>query len=125
MFLGSRSGNLIYFTPPTLADFDGDNKSEVVMTYTNNASPTSEKGVYIFHNESFQPPQITAINPASATSGSMITVTGNYLYTRNTTPQVSGMGIITPASNVSNTSLQISGPTGASDNRISATLHGR
>jgi hypothetical protein len=124
MFQCSVTGSLDYFTTPTIADFDGDNKAEIILEYTNSASPSNEKGIYIFHNESFQPPQITAVNPSSATSGSTVTVTGNYLYTKNTTPQMSGVGIITAASNVSNTSLQISTPTGFSDNRISATLHG-
>ncbi|MGC4022740.1 MAG: FG-GAP-like repeat-containing protein [Cyclobacteriaceae bacterium] len=124
IFQGSTSGAYLYGTGPVVADFNGDNKAEVAFVYTNSSISNSEKGVYIFSNESFQPPQITAISPSSAPSGSTITVTGKYLNTKNAIPQVSGIGILSTASNVSNTSLQINAPTGFSDNRISATLHG-
>lgn|GEM_PF-3061059 len=124
MFKGSVGGNLDYFLGPVIVDLDGDNKPEVAIVYSNNGSPLAEKGVYIFHNENFQPPQITALNPLSTSSGSTITVTGNYLNTKNTIPKMSGIGIAMTPSNVSNTSLKINVPTGFADNRVSATLHG-
>lgn len=120
----ATAGGNIFGLSPVIADVDGDNKPEAAVISSAGGLPVGQAGVYIFHNESFQPPQITNVNPSSAPSGSTVTVTGNYLYTKSTTPQATGIGIVTPASNPSNTSFQISAPKGSSDNRISATLHG-
>ncbi|HTH55047.1 MAG TPA: FG-GAP-like repeat-containing protein [Cyclobacteriaceae bacterium] len=125
VFQGSATaGGNIFALSPVIADVDGDNKPEAAVISSAGGLPAGQAGVYIFHNESFQPPQITNVNPSSASSGSTVTVTGNYLYTKSTTPQATGIGIVTPASNPSNTSFQINAPVGSSDNRISATLHG-
>ncbi|HCW07196.1 MAG TPA: hypothetical protein DGG95_07515 [Cytophagales bacterium] len=125
VFQGSTPATTnVFGLSPVVADVDGDNKPEAAFVSSAGGLPAGQAGIYIFHNESFQPPQITAVNPLSAPSGSAITVTGNYLNTKNTIPQVSGIGIVSTASNVSNTSFQISAPAGSSYNRISATLHG-
>ncbi len=115
LFQGSSSGGDIFGLSPLVADMDGDNKPEAIFVTSGGSLPAGATGIYIFHNESFQPQQITSLNTNSAASGATVTVSGNYLNTHNNTPQVLSDGILSTPSSVSNTSLQFTVPTGFDD----------
>ncbi len=124
LFQGSATGGDIFGISPVVADLDGDNKPEAIFVTSGGSLPAGMTGIYIYHNESFQPQAITSLSANSAASGSTVTVNGNYLNTHGDTPQVLADGMVSTPSNVSNTSLQFTVPTGFDANRISTTLHG-
>ncbi|HEY9005395.1 MAG TPA: FG-GAP-like repeat-containing protein [Ohtaekwangia sp.] len=123
LFEGAANGDAIYATGPCIADFDGDNKPEVVMGYTNNVAAAS-KAVFIFRNECFPAPQITSLSTTAANAATTLGISGKYLNTHSDTPQARVGGIVTVTSGVSNTSVTTTTPVGNGDRRVGITLHG-
>jgi gliding motility-associated-like protein len=124
LFEGAWNAEAIYATGPSVVDLDGDNKPEVAMVFTNNAVSTVNKGIFIFHNESFPVPVITSLSSYHSDYGSSITVNGDYLNTYGATPSVRTLGEISGSSNVQKTSLVTTVVPGAANYRTGITLHG-
>ncbi|MBI1768564.1 MAG: VCBS repeat-containing protein [Bacteroidetes bacterium] len=110
-----------YSEAPVIADFDGDNKPDVLIK-TTNSSPAK---VLIFRNESYPAPRIDNLSATSGTTASTVNLTGDYLST-GSSPNISGrLGTtattITPSSNTLATAAV---PLTAVGGRISITEHG-
>ncbi|MEO7991465.1 MAG: FG-GAP-like repeat-containing protein [Chryseolinea sp.] len=125
LFQGSAGGQPISSSAPVIADLDGDNKQEVMFTYTYVNITAAEKGIYIFHNESYPAPIVNSISPSSGSIGSTITLTGNFMFTKNTTPsaRLNKMNSAISGS-PTNTSTSVINPTGSISGRIAITNHG-
>lgn len=124
LFQGSISNASLYGLGPAIADLDGDNKPEVAFVYSNNAVPTAEKGIYIFHNESFPVPQLNAVSPSSGVVSTQVTLTGSLLSTGSGSPSVRLSGTLTPTTSPSNSSITSSALLGAKSGKFRVTHHG-
>jgi hypothetical protein len=110
-----------YSEAPIVADFDGDNKQDVLIK-TSNTSPAK---ILIYHNESYPAPRIDNLSATSGSSGGSVNLTGDHLLT-GISPSVTGrLGTIattiTPASNT-NASAAI--PSNVISSNFTITEHG-
>ncbi|HEY9045828.1 MAG TPA: FG-GAP-like repeat-containing protein [Ohtaekwangia sp.] len=124
LFEGAAGGDAIYATGPCIADFDGDNKPEVIMGYTNPSIATASKAIFIYRNESFPPPQITSLSSTAGNANTSFKIVGNYLNTYGDIPDSRVEGLRGALSAVSNTSATASAIAGNSDRHVGVTLHG-
>jgi hypothetical protein len=125
LFQGSATGAYIYAPTPAVADFDGDNKPDVAMVYTNSSVGVSEKGVLLFHNECFPVPSVTSSTPSSGLAASTVSLNGNLLETGNVKPTVRFNKIATTVTgSPTNTSASVTIPAGAISGNFSVTNHG-
>ncbi len=110
---------------PTIADLDGDNKPEVCFAYTNVATFTTERGIFIFHNESFPVPTVTSISPVSAAAGNALSFNGDLMYTYNTPPTIRLSNLLLPISGTPTNALTIATPfPGTISSNMLVTNHG-
>jgi len=121
---GSATGQAMNAVGPMIADLDGDNKPELSMVYTNGSITTSDKAIFIFHNESFPAPSITSVSPVGSTVGSSVQLNGGLMNTGSATPTIRIGNMLSNTSSATNTSVNTTVPTGAITNRISLTEHG-
>lgn len=125
LFQGSATSQPISGSAPVTADLDGDNKPEVMFVYTYLNVPASEKGIYLFHNESFPPPSITGFTPASDGAGATVVLNGNLMFTGNTAPVVRLNKIKSAISGTpTNTIASVTTPSGAITGKFEVTNHG-
>jgi gliding motility-associated-like protein len=123
LFEGAAGGDAIYATGPCIADFDGDNKPEVIMGYSNGSVSAASKAIFIYRNECFPPPQITSLSKTSGDASTSFNIIGKYLNTHNDVPQSRVEGVVTATSAVSNTSVTTVAPVGYGERRVGITLH--
>ncbi|GHM99829.1 hypothetical protein WSM22_13190 [Cytophagales bacterium WSM2-2] len=122
---GSSSGAALYGIGPVIADLDGDNKPEVAFVYSNSSVPTAEKGIYIFHNECYPVPSVSNFSPASANTGSTVSLNGNLLNTGSTSPSIRLNKVLSTLSGVpSNTSVSVVTPSSGVSGKFAVTNHG-
>ena len=122
---GSATGQALGLLAPTVADFDGDNKPDVAMVYTNNAVTASEKGVLLYHNENFPVPTIVSVSPKSAGVGAVVGLNGNSMYTGNVVPAVRLNKITSPISgSPTNALTTVTVPIGEMSGQFNITNHG-
>jgi hypothetical protein len=114
----------IYPSAPVIADLDGDNKPEVMLSHTNWNIPAAAKGIYIFHNESFPAPVINSISPSSGSVNADVTLTGDFMFTGNVSPTIRLNKINAVVSNPTNTSTTTQVPAGAVSGKFAITNHG-
>lgn len=125
LFQGSATGSYMYAPTPAIADFDGDNKPDVAMVYSNSSIGTAEKGVYLFHNECFPVPSVTGSTPSSGLSASAVSLNGNLLETGNVNPTVRLNKIAaTVTGSPTNIAASVTIPAGAISGNFSVTNHG-
>ncbi len=125
IFQGSASGALLSNQGPIIADLDGDSKAEVVMCYAATGASSAEKGIYIFHNESFPVPTLTAISPASGGLATSIAATGSLLNTGVTSsPSIRLGSTLTTSTPVANTEIDFTVPLGSVSDKVFITNHG-
>lgn len=124
---GSQTGQAIVAKGTVIADLDGDNKPELAMVYTNNGILTPDKGIFIFHNESFPTPVITSTAPGTGTLATAVTVNGTLLNngTSSSLPTVR-LGAIksTLSGAASNTAVNTAVPSGTMSGKFSLTRNG-
>jgi gliding motility-associated-like protein len=114
----------IYPSAPFIADLDGDNKPEVMLSHTNWNIPAAAKGIYIFHNESFPAPVINSITPSSGSVGADVTLTGDFMFTGNASPTIRLDRINAVVNSPTNTSTATQVPAGAMSGKLAITNHG-
>ncbi len=125
VFQGSASGAILSNVGPVIADLDGDNKAEVVMAYSASGASAAEKGIYIFHNESFPVPVITNLSPTSAGLGTTIATNGSLLNTGTSTSPVVRIGTqVATSTPLGNTETDFTVPLGAIGGKVHYTNHG-
>lgn len=108
-----------YNTSPVAADFDGDDKPDLLLRTTNTATR-----LLIYHNECYPAPRIDNLSASSGSPSGSVNLTGDYFST-GTSPVVSGWlgaieAIIAPSSN---TAAAVTIPYAISD-RLSLSEHG-
>ncbi|HTJ52175.1 MAG TPA: FG-GAP-like repeat-containing protein [Cyclobacteriaceae bacterium] len=110
-----------YSEAPLIADFDGDNKQDVLIK-TTNASPAK---LLIYHNESYPAPRIDNLSATSGSTGGSVNLTGDHFST-GITPTVTGrLGSFTASINLSsNTSASATIPSSAISSNFNVTEHG-
>jgi len=110
-----------YTVAPLVADFDGDNKPDVLVK-TSNYAPNK---LLIYRNESYPAPRIDNLSTTTGTTGSNVNVTGDHFST-GSLPTISGrLGTTpTPITPSSNTLAPVTIPINAISGRISITEHG-
>ena len=114
----------IYPSAPVIADLDGDNKPEVMLSHTNYNISATAKGIYIFHNESFPAPVINSISPSSGTINADVTLTGDFMFTGNESPTLRLNRINSVVNSATNTSTATRVPAGDMSGKFSVTNHG-
>ncbi|MBX2895693.1 MAG: VCBS repeat-containing protein [Cyclobacteriaceae bacterium] len=114
----------IYPSAPFIADLDGDNKPEVMLSHTNYNIPASAKGIYIFHNESFPAPVINSISPSSGNTSTNVTLTGDFMFTGNVSPTIRLDKINSVVNSSTNTSTTTEVPSGAMSGKFAISNHG-
>ena len=114
----------IYPSAPVIADLDGDNKPEVMLSHTNYNISATAKGVYIFHNESYPAPVINSITPSSGTVNDDVTLTGDFMFTGNDSPTLRLNKINSVVNSTTNTSTVTRAPAGAMSGKFAVTNHG-
>ncbi|MBN8651016.1 MAG: VCBS repeat-containing protein [Cytophagales bacterium] len=114
----------IYPSAPVIADLDGDNKPEVMLSHTNWNIPAAAKGIYIFHNESFPAPVINSISPSSGNVNADVTLTGDFMFTGNVSPTIRLGGVGAVVNSPTNTSTVTQIPAGALSGKFAITNHG-
>ncbi len=114
----------IYPSAPVIADLDGDNKPEVMLSHTNYNISAAAKGIYIFHNESFQAPVINSTSPSSGSVDADVTLTGDFMFTGNASPTIRLNKINSVVNSTSNTSTTTQVPAGAMSGKFAITNHG-
>lgn len=114
----------IYPSAPFIADLDGDNKPEVMLSHTNWNIPAAAKGIYIFHNESFPAPVVNSISPSSGNTSTNVTLTGDFMFTGNVSPTIRLDEINATVNSSTNTSTTTQIPAGAMSGRFAITNHG-
>jgi hypothetical protein len=124
---GSQTGQAIAAKGAVIADLDGDNKPELAMVYTNNAVTASDRGIFIFHNESFPTPTISNIAPTTGTLATAVAISGTLLNNGSSSalPSVR-LGAIqaTISGAASNTVVNTSVPSGTMSGKFSLTRNG-
>jgi len=78
VFQGSATGQAIALISTTIADIDHDNKPDVAAVYSNNAVTATEKGIYVFRNESYPAPRIDTMTPSSGVVGASVNFVGDH-----------------------------------------------
>ncbi|MBS1506714.1 MAG: VCBS repeat-containing protein [Bacteroidetes bacterium] len=125
LFQGSATGAYMYAPTPAIADFDGDNKPDVAMVYSNSSIGATEKGVYLFHNECFPVPSVTSSTPSSGFAASSVSLNGNLLETGNVNPTVRLNKIAASVSgSPTNTAVSVTIPGSAISGNFTVTNHG-
>ena len=120
-FAGNSSYS--YFIGPVISDFDADGKLDVVLGETTGAPPLN---IDIYRNACFPAPVINTVTPSPATTGAVVTITGNLMQTGSVSPQVTVRdGILLTASNTPSTSTATATvPVGAKSDLLNITVHG-
>jgi gliding motility-associated-like protein len=114
----------IYPSAPVIADLDGDNKPEVMLSHTNYNIPAAAKGIYIFHNESFPAPVVNSISPSSGNASTNVTLTGDFMFTGNVAPTIRLGGVSAVVNSPTNASTVTQVPAGAMSGKFTITNHG-
>jgi gliding motility-associated-like protein len=114
----------IYPSAPVIADLDGDNKPEVMLSHTNYNISAAAKGIYIFHNESFPAPVVNSISPSSGNASTNVTLTGDFMFTGNVAPTIRLGGVSAVVNSPTNTSSVTQVPAGAMSGKFAITNHG-
>lgn len=114
----------IYPSAPFIADLDGDNKPEVMLSHTNSNISAAAKGIYIFHNESFPAPVINSVTPSSGSVNTNVTLTGDFMFTGNVSPTIRLDKINAVVNSPTNTSTATQVPTTTMSGKFAITNHG-
>ncbi|HCZ37067.1 MAG TPA: hypothetical protein DHV26_14195, partial [Cytophagales bacterium] len=114
----------IYPSAPVIADLDGDNKPEVMLSNTNWNVSAAAKGIYIFHNESFPVPVVNSISPSSGNASTNVTLTGDFMFTGNVSPTIRFDKINSVVNSPTNTTTNTQVPAGAMSGKFAITNHG-
>ncbi len=125
VFQGSATGNFLSNLGPLIADLDGDNKAEVIMSYSNPGAVSAQKGIYIFHNESFPVPTISSISPTAAILGANVAIAGTVLNSGTSTSPTVRLGTSLASSTpLSNVETDMTVPLSAVSDKVTLTNHG-
>ncbi|HNP77390.1 MAG TPA: FG-GAP-like repeat-containing protein, partial [Cyclobacteriaceae bacterium] len=124
---GSQTGQAIAAKGTVIADLDGDNKPELAMGYTNGSVLTTDKGIFIFHNESFPAPVISNTSPLTGTLATAVAVNGTLLNNGSSSAQPTvRMGAIkaTLSGAASNAVVNTSVPSGTMTGKFTLARNG-
>jgi hypothetical protein len=124
---GSQTGQAIAAKGTVIADLDGDNKPELAMGYTNGSVLTTDKGIFIFHNESFPAPVISNTAPSTGTLATAVAVNGTLLNNGSSSAQPTvRMGAIkaTLSGAASNAVVNTSVPSGTMTGKFTLARNG-
>ena len=108
-------------TCPVFADFDQDNKQDVLIRLT---SGSNVGAIQLYHNESYPVPKINSLSPTSGSVTTTVTLTGDRMKTGGGSPTVRLSGITTTTTPVDNLTTKAAPVTGSQSGKFIMTEHG-
>lgn len=118
-YLHQGAGTATYPTTPVAADFNGDNKLDIVIGITN-INPNT---LSFFQNANIHTPEIalTTVSPLAGPVGSKVTITGDYFSTTPANNLVRFGGVSAEVIAASRTELTVLVPVGAAYGPVTVT----
>lgn len=118
-YLHQGAGTSTYPTTPVAADFNGDNKLDILIGITN-VNPIR---LSFFENKNVHAPVIslTTVSPLAGPVGSRVTITGDYFSTTPSLNLVKFGGVSAEVVTASKTELTVEVPNGAAYGAVSVT----
>jgi gliding motility-associated-like protein len=112
-----------YFVGPVLADLNSDGKPDILLGETTGATPLH---IDLYQNLCYPVPVVTTAAPSPATTGQMVTLTGDLMQTGTVAPLATVReGVLKTTSNSpSNTTTTFTVPPGGQSDLLSVTVHG-
>ncbi len=115
------TGSSAYPISPLLADFDKDNKQDLLVRLSNVGTTGA---LLIYHNESYPVPKITSITPTGGALSASVTLTGDLMKTGNASPLVRLSGNLATVNPVDNLTTKVTPIIGAQSGKFILTEHG-